>query len=70
MAIDLNTLLEEEGENVPSLNKSPAEHEEDQNPLEDVGIRMAMVRLRIGQRQPPRLGMRAARLGRRVGFFL
>lgn len=36
MAIDLNTLPEEEGEKVPDLNKSPAEHEEDHNPLEDV----------------------------------
>ena len=28
MAIDLNTLPEEEGDEVPDLNKSPAEHEE------------------------------------------
>jgi hypothetical protein len=36
MAIDLNTLPEEEGEKVPDLNKSPTEQEEDHNPLEDV----------------------------------
>lgn len=53
---------------MPDLNKSLAEHEEDQNLLEDVGIRVAMVRLLIGQMQPPRLGMRATRLGRRWDF--
>ncbi|CAD6226008.1 unnamed protein product [Miscanthus lutarioriparius] len=39
MAIDLNTLPEERGEEVPDLNKNPAEHErheEDRDPLEDV----------------------------------
>jgi hypothetical protein len=38
MAIDLNTLLEEEGEEVPDLNKIPDEHEEDLDPLEDVVV--------------------------------
>jgi hypothetical protein len=32
MAIDLNTLPEEEGEKVPDLNKSPAKHEVDHDP--------------------------------------
>jgi hypothetical protein len=36
MAIDLNTLPEEEGEKVPDLNKSPTEQEGDHNPLKDV----------------------------------
>ena len=38
MAIDLNTLPEEGGDEVPDLNRSPAqhEHEEDHDPLEDV----------------------------------
>lgn len=38
MAIDLNTLPEEEGEEVPDLNKIPDEHEEDLDPLEDVVV--------------------------------
>ena len=41
MAIDLNTLPEERGEEVPDLNKNPAEHEheEDHGPLEDVMVK-------------------------------
>jgi hypothetical protein len=36
MAIDLNTLPEKDGDEVPDLNRSPAEHEEDHDPLQDV----------------------------------
>lgn len=36
MAFDLNTPAAEEGEKVPDLNKSPAEHEEDHDSLEGV----------------------------------